>query len=153
VGHAGGVLLHSQSRNTPEIGAESYRLSVEGLVETPLVLSLAELGRFEQFAVTATLTCAGNRRSEHSRIKPVKGVQWREGAIGNAKWRGVRLSDLLKKAGVRESAKHIWFEGLDTVEEGGKTFSFGGSIPLEKALLDRDAAPGALLATTMNDNR
>lgn len=137
--------------NTPEINADSFRVSVEGLVETPLMLSLAELGRFEQHAVTATLTCAGNRRSEHSRIKPVKGVQWREGAIGNAKWSGARLSDVLKKGGVRESAKHVWFEGLDSVEDGGKTFAFGGSIPLEKALLDRDVAPGALLATTMND--
>ncbi len=137
--------------NTPAINGDSYRLSVEGLVETPLTLSLAELSRFEQYAITATLTCAGNRRSEHSRIKPVKGVQWREGAIGNAKWRGARLSDFLKKAGLRESAKHVWFEGLDQVEDGGKTFSFGGSIPLEKALLDRDSVPGALLATTMND--
>ena len=74
------------------------------------MLSLAELSRFEQHTVTATLTCAGNRRSEHSRIKPVKGVQWREGAIGNAKWSGTRLSDLLKKAGLRDSAKHVWFE-------------------------------------------
>ena len=137
--------------NTPEIKADSYRLSVAGLVETPLTLSLAELGRFEQQAVTATLTCAGNRRTEHSRTKPIKGVQWREGAIGNAKWRGARLSDLLKKAGVRDSAKHVWFEGLDSVEDGGKTFAFGGSIPLEKALLDRDTVPGALLATAMND--
>lgn len=137
--------------NTPEINAESFRVSVEGLVENPVTLSLAELGRFEQHAVTATLTCAGNRRSEHSRTKAVKGVQWREGAIGNAKWRGARLSDLLKNAGVRDSARHVWFEGLDTVEDGGKTFAFGGSIPLEKALLDRDAVPGALLATTMND--
>ncbi|MFM9963007.1 MAG: molybdopterin-dependent oxidoreductase [Planctomycetaceae bacterium] len=137
--------------NTPEINANSYRLSVEGMVETPLTLSLAELGRFNQHDVTATLTCAGNRRAEHSRIKPVKGVQWREGAIGNAKWRGAKLSDLLKKAGVRDAAKHVWFEGLDAVEDGGKTFAFGGSIPLEKALLDRDAGPGALLATSMND--
>ena len=137
--------------NTPEINADSFRLSLEGMVEHPLTLSLAELGRFEQHAVTATLTCAGNRRSEHSRVKPVKGVQWREGAIGNAKWGGARLSELLKKAGVRDSAKHVWFEGLDSVDDGGKTFAFGGSIPLEKALLERDAAPGALLATTMND--
>ena len=106
---------------------------------------------FEQHAVTATLTCAGNRRSEHSLVKPVKGVQWREGAIGNAQWRGVRLSDVLKRAGLRDSAKHVWFEGLDSVEDGGKTFAFGGSIPLEKALVDRDTTPGALLATTMND--
>ena len=137
--------------NTPEINADSFRLSVEGLVESPMSLSLAEIGRFEQHSITATLTCAGNRRSEHTRIKPVKGVQWREGAIGNAKWRGVRLSDVLRKAGLRESAKHVWFEGLDSVDDGGKTFAFGGSIPLEKALLDRDAIPGALLATSMND--
>lgn len=137
--------------NTPAVDAGSYRLSVEGLVEHPLTLTLAELSRFEQHAVMATLTCAGNRRTEHSRIKPVKGVQWREGAIGNAKWRGARLSDVLKKAGIRDSAKHVWFEGLDTVEDGGKSFSFGGSIPLEKALLDRDSNPGAILATTMND--
>jgi sulfite oxidase len=137
--------------NTPEIKAEAFRLTIEGLVERPLTLSLAELGQFEQHSTTATLTCAGNRRSEHSRVKPVKGVQWREGAIGNAKWSGARLSDLLKKAGLRESARHIWFEGLDTVEDGGKSFSFGGSIPLEKALLDRDGVPGAILATMMND--
>lgn len=137
--------------NTPEIKADSYRLSVEGLVEKPLTLSLAELGGFEPHSVTATLTCAGNRRTEHSRIKPIKGVQWREGAIGNAEWSGARLSDLLKKAGLRDSAKHVWFEGLDTVEDGGKKFSFGGSIPLEKALLDRDGIPGGLVATMMND--
>ena len=137
--------------NTPSIDGGSFRLSVEGMVERTLTLSLAELHQLSQVEVSATLTCAGNRRSEHSRVKPVKGVQWREGAIGNAKWRGVRLSDVLKKAGLRDSAKHVWFEGLDSVDDGGKTFAFGGSIPLEKALLDRDTAPGALLATTMND--
>lgn len=138
--------------NTPQVDADSFRLSVEGLVETPLSLSLAELGKFSQPGIVATLTCAGNRRSEHSRIKPVKGVQWREGAIGNAKWRGARLSDVLKKAGLRESAKHVWFEGLDTVEDGGKTFAFGGSIPLEKVFQAKDNSPGVvLLATSMND--
>lgn len=137
--------------NTPDLKADSFRLSIEGLVEKPLTLSLAELGQFQQHSVTATLTCAGNRRSEHSRTKAIKGVQWREGAIGNAKWSGSRLSDLLKKVGLRDSAKHVWFEGLDTVEDGGKSFAFGGSIPLEKALSDREISPGALLATTMND--
>jgi len=138
--------------NTPQVDADSFRLSVEGLVETPLTLSLAELGKFPQPGIVATLTCAGNRRSEHSRIKPVKGVQWREGAIGNAKWRGASLSDVLKKAGLRESAKHVWFEGLDTVEDGGKTFAFGGSIPLEKVFQAKDNSPGSvLLATSMND--
>jgi sulfite oxidase len=137
--------------NTPELKADSFRLSIEGLVETPLTLTLADLGQFKQHSVMATLTCAGNRRSEHSRIKAIKGVQWRAGAIGNANWSGVRLSELLKKVGLRDSAKHVWFEGLDAIEDGGKTFAFGGSIPLEKALLDRENSPGALLATMMND--
>lgn len=137
--------------NTPLLDGGSFRLTVEGMVEKPLTLSLADLHSLPQVEVAATLTCAGNRRTEHSRIKPIKGVQWKEGAIGNAKWRGVRLSQLLKQAGLRDSAKHVWFEGLDAVEDGGKTFAFGGSIPLEKALLDRDSGPGALLATTMND--
>ncbi len=137
--------------NTPQVDETGYRLSVEGLVESPLSLSLAELARFEQHSVTATITCAGNRRSEHSRIKPVKGVQWGAGAIGNAKWGGVRLVDLLKKAGVRESARHVWFEGLDSVEDGGKTFAFGGSIPVEKVLAATSSASCPLIATAMND--
>jgi sulfite oxidase len=136
--------------NTPRVEATSYRLSVEGLVEHPLSLSLAELSSFAQQAITATLTCAGNRRAEHSRIKPVKGVQWREGAIGNAHWSGTKLSDLLRTAGLRDSAKHVWFDGLDRIEEGGHAFAFGGSIPIEKALDDRDGMPGALVVTTMN---
>lgn len=137
--------------NTPMLDGGSFRLTIEGMVEKPLTLSLADLHSLPQVEIAATLTCAGNRRTEHSRVKSIKGVQWKEGAIGNAKWRGVRLSDLLKKAGLRDSAKHVWFEGLDAVEDGGKTFAFGGSIPLEKALLDRELIPGALLATTMND--
>lgn len=137
--------------NTPMLDGGSFRLTVEGMVEKPLTLSLADLHQLPQVEVAATLTCAGNRRSEHSRVKPIKGVQWKEGAIGNAKWRGVRLSQLLKQAGLRDSAKHVWFEGLDAVDDGGKTFAFGGSIPLEKALLDRESVPGALLATMMND--
>ncbi len=138
--------------NTPQLDGAAYRLSVEGLVETPLTLSIAELGRFEQHSVTATITCAGNRRSEHSRIKPVKGVQWQAGAIGNAKWSGIRLVDLLKQAGLRESAKHVWFEGQDIVEDGGKKFSFGGSIPMEK-IFDASKQGGSepLVATSMNE--
>ena len=136
----------------PKIDTDSFRLTVEGLVERPLSISLAELkGEFTQHSATCTLTCAGNRRVEHSLIKPVEGVPWRAGVIGNAKWEGVRLSDVLKKAGLKEHAKHVWFEGLDQIKRGSGVVSFGGSIPIEKALLDTDSMLGALLATKMND--
>jgi sulfite oxidase len=136
----------------PVINQADFRLSIEGFVERPLSLSLKELSEgFEQQSVVATMTCAGNRRSEHGVVKPVKGVQWREGAIGNAKWSGIRLSDVLKRAGVKAEAKHVWFEGLDEITRSSGVIPFGASIPLEKALADTASSPGALLTTMMND--
>lgn len=134
----------------PEIDTAAYRLTVEGLVQRKLSLSLNQLNDLADADAIATLTCAGNRRSEHSRIKQVSGVPWNEGAIGNARWGGVRLSTLLKQAGLRDGARHVWFEGLDEIEKGDSTIPFGGSIPVEKALLDTEAMPGAIVATTMN---
>lgn len=136
----------------PKIEPSSFRLMVEGLVHKPLSISLAELSSvFLETSVVATMTCAGNRRSEHSLIKPVGGVPWQAGAIGNARWSGVRLSEVLKKAGLKEGAKHVWFEGLDEISKGGGIIPFGASIPVSKAMTDADGIPGALLTTKMND--
>lgn len=135
----------------PSITEAQYSLKIEGLVDKPVTLTLAELkSRFASSSATATLICAGNRRGEFAKVKKVGGVQWGAGAISNAEWSGVRLSDVLKSAGIQASAKHIWFEGSDEVTEKGKTFAFGGSIPTEKAMADTATAPGCLLATTMN---
>lgn len=136
----------------PKIDPAAFRLTVEGLVGKPLSISLAELeGTFESTSVVSTMTCAGNRRSEHSLVKPVGGVPWKAGAIGNARWSGVRLSELLKKAGLKENAKHVWFEGLDEISKGGGIIPFGASIPISKAMTDKEGLPGALLTTKMND--
>ena len=135
----------------PQLDLKSFRVTVEGLVNKPLSLSLDELkGRFKKTSVIATMTCAGNRRSEHSRVKLIKGVQWSEGAIGNARWGGVRLSDVLKMAGVKPSAKHVWFEGLDQIARKDKKIPFGGSVPILKAFDDTKTMPGAMLCTEMN---
>ena len=135
----------------PKVDLKSFRLTVEGLVERKLSLSIAELAdRFPVTEITATMTCAGNRRSEHSRVKKVGGVQWAAGPIGNARWGGVRLADVLKFAGLKASAKHVWFESIDQVEKSGRTFPFGGSIPVGKSLEKTGQGNGALLATTMN---
>lgn len=136
--------------NVPELDAKSLTLIVDGLVEKPLTLKVSELlERFPVATATAMLTCAGNRRGEFAVIKKVGGVQWDAGAIGNAEWQGVRLADVLKAAGVKAEAKHVWFEGRDQVTEKSVTFPFGGSIPLDKAL--STAVTGtSLLATKMN---
>ncbi|MFO1043058.1 MAG: molybdopterin-dependent oxidoreductase [Planctomycetaceae bacterium] len=134
----------------PAIDPKHFTLKVEGLVDKPLSISLAELiERFPAASTTATLTCAGNRRSEFAAIKKVSGVQWEAGAIGNAEWLGVRLVDLLKHVGVKAGAKHVWFDGSDVITEKNETFSFGGSIPIEKSLVTT-ATGATLLATQMN---
>ncbi len=136
----------------PRIDPASFRLKVEGLVERELSISLSQLSNdYANVSTMATLTCAGNRRYEHSKVSPVKGVPWREGAIGNAQWSGVPLAAILKKAGVKQEAKHVWFEGLDEIEKGGGIIPFGASIPIVKAMDVSEKVPGALVVTEMNN--
>ena len=135
----------------PDVDPKTYRLRVEGLVERSLTLSLDELTeRFTRVETTATLTCAGNRRAEYNEIEPVGGVQWQAGAIGNARWGGVDLAEVLRAAGLQASARHVWFEGVDEHEKNGRNVVFGGSIPLDKAMSSVAEVPGAMLATHMN---
>jgi sulfite oxidase len=135
----------------PKVDLSTFRLSVEGLVQRKLNLSIAELGeRFRKTEITATMTCAGNRRNEHSRVKKIAGVQWAAGPIGNARWGGVRLADVLRMAGLKETARHVWFDSIDRVQKAGRTFPFGASIPIEKAREKTRLGNGVLLATTMN---
>lgn len=135
----------------PKIDAANFQLSVEGLVEKPFQISLAQLqSDFKKQAAVATMTCAGNRRSEHSLVKEVSGVPWQAGAIGNAEWAGARLSDLLKKAGIQEDARHVWFEGVDEIDRKDNVIPFGASIPLSKAMSDTETMPGTLVCYEMN---
>lgn len=139
--------------NVPQIAAESFRLSVSGMVEKPASFSLKELhDRFPETRSTATLTCAGNRRAEFAAMPKGKtpGVQWQLGAIGNAEWSGVILADVLRHCGLKAGAKHVWFEGLDECKDGDKTFPFGASISLERALQQDGKLPACVLADRMN---
>ena len=90
----------------------TWRLKVTGHVDQPLELSLDDLKtQFSQTAVTAVCQCSGNSRG---RFAPrVLGGQWGDGAMGNAEWVGVRLKDILAKAGVRSGAVQVTFNGLD----------------------------------------
>ena len=133
----------------PKVEEEGYRVRVEGLVARPLELSLAEVKDNPSRRLTATLTCAGNRRKEMSDIRLVSGVQWNAGAIGNATWTGALLSAVLQAADIIPEAKHVWFDGLDPIKEkDGSVAPFGGSIPLARAM---DKASPVLLAHAMND--
>lgn len=121
--------------------AEEYALKITGQVEKPISLSLGQLRKLATASVTNTLECAGNGRAFYEPHLP--GVQWRLGAVGNARFTGPRMKDVLQQAGVKPSGKFVAFKGLD--EPPSKVPKFVRSIPIEKAL-----DPDTLLATQMN---
>ena len=111
---------------------KTWSLTVDGEVEKPLVLKLADLRAMPRTAVTCVLQCAGNGRSLH---KPsVPGVQWISGAVGNARWTGVRVKDVLARAGLKAGARHL--HGFGTDKPPQNVPPFHRSIEIEKVLED-----------------
>jgi len=125
------------------IDPATFRLAVRGRVKQPLSLSLDELKKnFETVEIAAVCQCAGNSRGLFTPRVP--GGQWANGAMGNALWKGVRLKEVLNKAGVEADAVQVRFDGLD-----------GPAIPQTPDFikaLDMDVALGddILLAYEMN---
>ena len=128
----------------PEVDAAAFRLEVLGAgVERPLVLTLAELrDGFTPVTVTAVCQCSGNRRGLFE--PPVPGLQWGHGAMGCAVWRGVRLAEVLARAGLKDAAVEVAFDAVDAPPLEG-TPDFIKSLPRGKAL-----HPDTLLAWEMN---
>lgn len=125
-----------------QISEANWQLRVDGLVEQPRTFKLHELRQMEVVTITAVLQCSGNGRAFHRPKTP--GVQWARGAVGNARWTGVRLRDVLAQAGVRPEARHVQFQGADRPVVSSVPL-FTRSIPLEKAL-----HPDTILAYDMN---
>jgi DMSO/TMAO reductase YedYZ molybdopterin-dependent catalytic subunit len=117
----------------PEIDPRTWRLGVGGdAASAPFDLTLEQLQRdFEQVEVVALCQCSGNRRGFSD--PHVFGVQWSYGAMGNARWKGVRLKDVLAKAGLAKDAVEIAFNGADSGALDA-TPDFVKSIPVWKAL-------------------
>lgn len=119
--------------NIPEVDAKTWKLTIGGdAIEKPLELTLEDLKtKFEQVELVALCQCSGNRRGL---FKPhVAGVEWGYGAMGNARWKGVRLKDILERAGLKGNALEVVLNGADTGVAAG-TPDFIKSIPVWKAL-------------------
>lgn len=118
-------------------------LEIGGLVGTKLSLRAADLKKtFREVTTTAVLQCAGNGRALQSPRVP--GVQWRHGAMGQATFTGVRLREVLDKAGIVKGAAHVHLLGADAPPKPTVP-AFLRSIPIERAL-----DPTTLLAYAMN---
>ena len=121
---------------------DTWRLTVKGLVKEGLSLTLKDLREFEPVTLTAVLQCSGNGRAHHR--PKVPGVQWERGAAGNAQWTGVRLRDVLQRAGVKPQGLHVQMQGADRPALPTVPL-FTRSIPIAKAL-----HPDTLLAYELN---
>jgi DMSO/TMAO reductase YedYZ molybdopterin-dependent catalytic subunit len=125
----------------PDIDLTRWRLTVEGEVENPLSLRLDELRTLQEQSRVVTIECAGNGRAFYE--PPVAGVQWQKGAVGTARWTGVRLTDVLARARVKPSGRFVLLDGADVPL--GTMPDFVRQVPIEKA-----QHPDTLLAFAMN---
>ncbi|SEU31859.1 sulfite oxidase [Stigmatella erecta] len=123
----------------PELSRATHTVAVEGAVERPFTLKVAELARGPLRTLPVTLECAGNGRTTMTPL-PV-GEPWQQGALGTAVWGGVPLAQVLQQAGVKPEAVELLVEGADG--EGSRRFA--RALPLAKAL-----HPDTLLALEMN---
>jgi DMSO/TMAO reductase YedYZ molybdopterin-dependent catalytic subunit len=126
------------------IKAADYRVAVGGAVTKPVSLTLDDIAAAgETVSVVAVNQCAGNGRGLSQ--PRVTGTQWGNGAMACARWTGVRLRDVLARAGVAEGARRVRFAGLDVpLTEGAPQFI--KSVPIDIALRD-----DVLVAWGMND--
>jgi DMSO/TMAO reductase YedYZ molybdopterin-dependent catalytic subunit len=129
--------------NLPDVNLATYRLKVGGHVEKPVEFSLDELKKMEPVSIIAVNQCSGNSRGLFQPHVP--GAQWNNGAMGNAKWTGVRLRDLLQKAGMKSGAVEVSFAGMDS-SPSSSVKDYTKSIPLEQAQRSE-----VILAYSMND--
>lgn len=120
--------------------SENWALVVDGEVLRPLRWTLAQLKQLPSTTVTCVLECAGNGRSFYEPRIPR--LPWGRGAVGNARWTGVRVRDLLERAGVKPVAKHLHARGTD--DPPANTPPFLRSVELDKVLAD------AIVAYEMN---
>ncbi len=111
-----------------ELSKDDYRLMINGLVDTPLVFTYADLERFPRESRVHFLECAANTGMEWAGAQ-LNGSQFTHGMIHNMEYTGIPLRLLLEEAGVQPEGKWILVEGADAS-------SNGRSIPMEKALDD-----------------
>jgi DMSO/TMAO reductase YedYZ molybdopterin-dependent catalytic subunit len=134
------LLIHF---DIPAVDATTFRLSIDGLVERPLELTLDDLRARPRRTIPVTLECAGNGRA---RLQPRPlSNPWLFEAIGTAEWGGTPLGPLLDEAGLQRDARELVFTGADRGFQGGVEHDYQRSLTVEEA-----RRPEVLLVDEMN---
>ena len=128
----------------PEADPATWTLTIDGEVDNPLKLTLADLrSQFSPVTHQLVIECGGNGRFQFN--PPVKGNQWTYGAVGCSNWTGVPLADLLKAAKVKDRAIYTAHYGADRDLSDANKIPVSRGIPIEKAM-----NPHTLVAFEMN---
>ena len=139
--------IRNHFSGVPNLDRAKWHLTIDGQVRQPLTLSLADILMMPSNELVMIMECAGNSRSYVT--PPAEGLAFRHGAVSAARWKGVPLNTLLDRAGLKDTAAEVVFEGADygREEEDGVAFDlhYRRSLPLEKA-----RHPDTLLAYEMN---
>lgn len=141
-------LLFVRNNGQPplKVDVKKWKLVIEGeSAKKKVTLSLSELkSKFKHYSYQLTMECGGNGRAEFN--PSTKGIQWGLGAVGCAKWTGVRLKDVLNYAGVKDDAVYIGYYGADTHLSGSTKVVISRGVPISKAMEDE-----SLIAWAVND--
>jgi DMSO/TMAO reductase YedYZ molybdopterin-dependent catalytic subunit len=118
----------------PKFTYSNYFLPINGLVTTPILVSMQTILQLPTKTLEIVLECSGNKRSLFE--PKVFGEQWEKGAISQGIWKGVPLRTLLELSGINKAAKEVVVEGYDFGERTDldKVVSYTRSLPIEKAL-------------------
>jgi DMSO/TMAO reductase YedYZ molybdopterin-dependent catalytic subunit len=127
------------------VSPESWELTIDGLVDKPMTLSIADLkAQFETVDLALTIECGGNGRAYFD--PPASGNQWTVGAVACSRWTGVRLADVLKAAGVKNNVVYTAHYGADAHLSGDPAkLPISRGVPIEKAM-----DPNNLIAFAQN---
>ncbi|HSV29102.1 MAG TPA: molybdopterin-dependent oxidoreductase, partial [Candidatus Omnitrophota bacterium] len=128
-----------------KMDARGWKMVVDGEVGQPLTLTLDDLkGKFKPVTLALQLECAGNGRAGFN--PPASGNQWTVGAIGNSRWTGVPLRDILRAAGIKDTAKYTGHYGLDPHLSGDPN-----KVPISRGLpIGKAMDPHTIVAFAMN---
>ncbi|KAI9892824.1 MAG: hypothetical protein M1814_000983 [Vezdaea aestivalis] len=124
-----------------------WEFSVEGLVEKPITLTLAQMIRdYPQLTYPITLVCAGNRRKEQNQVRKSKGFSWGPAGVSTALFTGCLMSEVIKRAKPKRQARYVCMEGADKLPNG----YYGTCLKLNWVM---DPNRGIMLAHKMNGEK
>lgn len=125
---------------------KTWKIVIDGLVERPRTISVADLAARPQEKRVTVLQCAGNGRAYYAALQKVPGGQWHNGGMGNVEWEGVPLRPLLADLKMNPSPKTRFL----TAHGWDQPATFEGTGFAKSYHIDDPALDHAILALKMN---